>query len=738
MTVTEFLPILTRLGFLLLAALTVADLIRHRDRARLDVALVFVSLSASIILQPLLKFFGLSLPWVSTAGTMALVAQPYLLLRIADYFQPVPLLIRRAALIGLLAVWVPIIFLMPLPTPATLAIVIYFVLMEAYATWIFLRGGITGTGLVRWRLRLASLGSGLLGLVILLAGVLIVLPALNTFVAPQLQVLALGAALAYYLGFAPPRWLRQFWQLLELQSFLRTVARLPAARRVTLTLDLLCPAAAQVTAVGVMAATVFLWDEAGQTLKLRAADRAALGTQSITIHDGLLVRAWHERLPLMGRALAELGADERSLADQLAARALLAVPIVSAVSAERNWGVLAVFLTHSPLFPGDDLDLLALLAEQAASALEVAELERQVQESTATLAEANTLLQTMLDHVPDHIFFKDVHGRFIRNSKSQASMLGLSDPALVVGKTDFDFFSHAQRAFNDEQEVMRSGQPLVDLEEHVVWPDGRETWVSTTKVPLTDQNGQIIGTFGIARDITDRKRTEEALRKANDELEAFSYSVSHDLRAPLRGIDGWSQALLEDYGDQLNEQGKSYIKRVRSETQRMGTLIDDLLQLSRLTRVEMRREQVNLSAIAQSIAAHLQESEPQRQVKFKIQKGLSAKGDAHLLEAALTNLLSNSFKFTGKTLQARIEFGQVEMENQRVFFVRDNGAGFDMAFAKKLFGAFQRMHKASEFPGTGVGLAIVQRIIHRHGGRVWAESAVNEGATFYFTLEEGL
>ena len=735
MTVTEFLSILTRLGFLLLAALALADLIRQRDRARLDVALVFVSLSASIVLQPLLKFFGLSLPWVSTVGAMALVAQPYLLLRIADYFQPIPPGIRRAALAGLLATWVLIAFLAPMPTPATLFIVIYFVLVEGYATWIFLRGGIMGTGLVRWRLRLTSLGSGLLGVIILLAGVIIVLPALNAFVAPQMQVLALFAALAYYLGFAPPRWLRQFWQLLELQRFLRTVARLPAARRVTLTLDLLCPAASQVTGMGVIATVVLLGDEAGQALKLRAADPPALGAQPITIRNGLLVRAWHERLPLIAHTLADLGADERSLADQLGTSALLAVPIVSA---ERDWGVLAVFLAHSPLFPGDDLDLLTLLAEQAASALESDELERQVKESTATLAEANTLLQTMMDHVPDHIYFKDVDGRFIRNSKSHARMLGLSDPALVVGKTDFDFFSHAQQSFENEQEVMRSGQPLVDLEEHVVWSDGRQTWVSTTKVPLTDQNGQIIGTFGIARDITDRKRTEEALRKANDEMESFSYSVSHDLRAPLRGIDGWSQALLEDYGDQLDEQGRAFIKRVRSESQRMGALIDDLLQLSRLTRIEMRHERVNLSAIAQSIAANLQESEPQREIKFKIQKRLSATGDAHLLEAALTNLLSNSFKFTAKTPKAYIEFGQVEIQSQRVFFVRDNGAGFDLAFAKKLFGAFQRMHKASEFPGTGVGLATVQRIIHRHGGSVWAEAAVNAGATFYFTLEKSL
>jgi len=168
----------------------------------------------------------------------------------------------------------------------------------------------------------------------------------------------------------------------------------------------------------------------------------------------------------------------------------------------------------------------------------------------------------------------------------------------------------------------------------------------------------------------------------------------------------------------------------------MGNLIDDLLKLSRLTRAEMHIEKVNLSAIAQSIAAQLQETAPERQVDFVIQSGLFANGDARLLEIALTNLLSNAFKFTNKSLQTRIEFEQTEIDGQLTFFVRDNGTGFDMALAKNLFGAFQRMHRASEFPGTGIGLTIVQRIIYRHGGRVWAKAAVNQGATFYFTLEE--
>ena len=226
----------------------------------------------------------------------------------------------------------------------------------------------------------------------------------------------------------------------------------------------------------------------------------------------------------------------------------------------------------------------------------------------------------------------------------------------------------------------------------------------------------------------------DQLESANRELEAFCYSVSHDLRAPLRGIDGFSQALLEDYAGQLDDKGKEYLQRVRAAVQRMGALIDDLLNLSRITRGDMRREPMDLSQVARSIADELRTTEPNRTAEFVIAPGLQAQGDPRLMRVVLENLLRNAWKFTSKRNGARIEFGRTADNGHSAFFVKDNGAGFDPNYSSRLFGAFQRLHSASEFPGTGVGLATVQRIILRHGGKVWAQGDVDLGATFFFEL----
>jgi len=226
------------------------------------------------------------------------------------------------------------------------------------------------------------------------------------------------------------------------------------------------------------------------------------------------------------------------------------------------------------------------------------------------------------------------------------------------------------------------------------------------------------------------------LKAANLELETFSYSVSHDLRAPLRHINGFSQALEEEYSDRLDEQGKQYVQAVRSATQEMSQLIDDILRLARVTRSEMHTEPVDLSEKAKTILAELQTTDAARTVTIDIEEGLTTNGDRRLLRILLSNLLENAWKFTSKREQPQITFGGQQVDGETQYFVRDNGAGFDMAYVNKLFGAFQRLHRGGEFEGTGIGLATVRRIVTRHGGRVWAEGAVNEGATFYFTLDQ--
>lgn len=285
--------------------------------------------------------------------------------------------------------------------------------------------------------------------------------------------------------------------------------------------------------------------------------------------------------------------------------------------------------------------------------------------------------------------------------------------------------------------------------------DGSFYWVDTTIVPFLNEDGKPRQYVAIRADITERKRAEDALHQlnaelevrviertaaletANKELEAFSYSVSHDLRAPLRAIDGFSQAVIEDYGEGLPEEGRRYLQTIRDGAQRMGRLIDDLLAFSRLSRATLSRREVNVHGLVNLVLDELQPIWDGRQVDLKIGELPPCSGDSALLKQVWMNLLSNALKYTQKREAAVIEIGCERKTGACVYFVRDNGTGFDMRYANKLFGVFQRLHRAEEYEGTGVGLALVQRVIHRHGGRVWADAAVDRGATFYFTVEGG-
>ena len=261
-------------------------------------------------------------------------------------------------------------------------------------------------------------------------------------------------------------------------------------------------------------------------------------------------------------------------------------------------------------------------------------------------------------------------------------------------------------------------------------------------VPVANGDGEVDYILAEGRDITELKEIERELQErslqleaANRELESFSHSVSHDLRAPLRALDGFSLALLDDYSDRLDEEGREHLRRLRSASQRMSQLIDALLNLSRVSRTEMMMEKVSLSALAQSIASDLRDSEPNRKARFVIPSGIDVVGDKRLMRVLLQNLMENAWKFTGRNKELpMIELGEIGSDGGTAYYVKDNGAGFDMAYAANLFMPFQRLHRANEFEGTGIGLATVQRIVQRHGGKVWAESEPGKGATFWFTV----
>ena len=337
-------------------------------------------------------------------------------------------------------------------------------------------------------------------------------------------------------------------------------------------------------------------------------------------------------------------------------------------------------------------------------------------------------------------------GYFKRLNPAWERVLGYTTAELLLRPNMEFMHPDDHSAVRDVRRKLAEGQELTDFEIRYRHRDGTYRWFSWNAISVVDQGL----TFSTGRDITERRRLEEErlemasalarqntrLQELNSELESFSYSVSHDLRAPLRSIDGFSHVLLSSYTDSVDDQGKDYLRRVRAAAQRMGRLIDDILELSRLSRIEMRHSEIDLSQIGKGIASELTKSDPNRQVEFHIEEDVKTQGDERLLAVALDNLLRNSWKYTSKHASASISFGVNRSNGTPIYYVRDDGAGFDMAYADKLFAPFQRLHGMNEFEGTGVGLATVRRIISRHGGRIWTEAAVEQGATFYFTLSE--
>jgi PAS domain S-box-containing protein len=365
-------------------------------------------------------------------------------------------------------------------------------------------------------------------------------------------------------------------------------------------------------------------------------------------------------------------------------------------------------------------------------------LEARVQARTAELERAREELDQFFSMSPDLLCIADKKGQFTRVNPAWEQALGWT--AAELTSVPFLDLVHPDDAESTAREtaMVANGGAASNFENRYRTKDGSYRWLSWKAAGRLDGGPM----YAAARDVTEQKRAARELHHyaaeltaANHELEAFSYSVSHDLRSPLRSIDGFSQALLEDCGDQLGAEGEGHLRRIRAAAQHMGQLIDDLLKLARVTRADLRFQRIDLSAMAEAKLRALAVAEPDRTVEWRVAPGLHTVGDARLLEVAMTNLIENAWKFTGRCEEARIEFGATDGKGRREYFVKDNGAGFEAAYAGKLFGAFQRLHHANEFQGTGIGLATVQRILTRHGGHIRAEGAVGHGATFWFTLQ---
>jgi PAS domain S-box-containing protein len=377
---------------------------------------------------------------------------------------------------------------------------------------------------------------------------------------------------------------------------------------------------------------------------------------------------------------------------------------------------------------------------------------RRAQAALLKATKESDQLWKVIDNTSVVIYMRDSQGRYILVNREYELLFDVRREA-IVGLTDYDLKlfpkETADKFHANDLKALKRGVPI-QVEEVAPHPDGPHTYI-TVKHPITDTDGRPYAVCGISTDITDLKRAEQHVRMlitgletrvrertaeleaTTRELDAFTYSVSHDLRAPLRTIGSFSEILLEEHAAQLDSTGLDYLKRVHTATDRMSDLIDALLSLSHAARTELVRRPVNLGELARDIVADLSVADPERDVEIVIED-LPAAGDPPLLTVVLQNLLSNAWKFTAGRAPARIHVGSTGTDDSRTYFVADNGAGFDTRYAAKLFVPFQRLHSAEEFPGTGIGLAIVARIIARHGGRTWAQSTPGQGATFYFTL----
>jgi PAS domain S-box-containing protein len=724
--------IATRILLLLTAVLTAADWIRQRGRVRLQISLLFATLAAAILVG-LLSDLGVATgrPGSLLAQT-GLLAHPLILLWLVTDLHPVgkrPLVAATAAflvlslILGLSASSAP-----PL---LTVLAVVYFVGVESVAAYLIIRLARNRQGVLRRRMVLVGLGSGLLAAAILTLGVGLLPDARLAWAQEAPTVLATASAACYYLGFVPPRWLRRAWLLAELERFLAVLSRLQPTGEARQMGQALQSAATRV----VGAAGNHVGCHLPETSTL-----AFVGDIELTLEPELIQR-------LMAGAsdhIPDLAQSKISLLDLDPPAGTYSAFLVPLHAGDTFWGALILFPGGRTLFPQDDLALLDLMARQIRLQLGYGALLEQERQLAQALRQQNDLLTRnalYLAQMRDPVWILDNNDVTVEINPAFEALFGYTRDE-AVGMPIDQFFDGPNLAIIHTEFAKRARGESTTYEVEVLTKTGVPLPVIITGSPIIEQ-GRVIGKIGVVKDIRAQKEFEAELRQTanrleavNKELETFSYSVSHDLRSPLRAIDGFSRILIEEHGRDLSAEAQGYLDRIRGNAQRMGEMIGHLLSFSRLGRQAIDEQVVDLNQVVtealEEVRSEWQGTEP----GVRVHPLPVCRGDQQLLRRVFANLISNAAKFSREADEPQIEIGADTKNGSTVYYVRDNGVGFDMAYADKLFGVFQRLHRQEDYEGTGVGLATVQRIIHQHGGRIWPEAEAGRGATFFFTLGE--
>jgi PAS domain S-box-containing protein len=738
MTANELLTELTRIFFVLIAILTLVDFLPHRDKTRRDIFLMSASIAIPVLLPRIVALLGLQTPWVNTIGTVALAAQPYLLIRLVRYFRAVPVVIREGALLGMIGSWAVILVFSPaLPTLATLLIIAYFAIIDGYAIVAFVRGAFSSSGVTRNRLRFAAAGSGFLVLVLLIAGVRTIVPPLTPYVLPITQSGAILCAFAYYLCFAPPRWLTQAWQHAELRHYLLQSSSNQPSTEVLERLQL-----AVTQAMGASMVAVVFWDDDSGHLRLQnTAESARLSDIDWNAAE-TIQRVWRDQRSTAIHKSAGLSSGDTRLMQAANAETLLIIPIATS---ERASGLLLVFLKYNSLFLDDDLHLLTIFAQQTAIFLEnnamleeshrhAEDLEQKVQERTAALQASEAELRALFAAMNDAIAVLDSQGKYLKIAPTNPTPSSKWSDDLL-GKTLNDVFpaGQAESFLASIREALET-QQTTNMEYNLTM-NGSNSWFAATVSPIRDN-----AVLWVAHDITERKQTEEILarftrdlQRSNEELQQFAYVASHDLQEPLRMISSYLQLIENRYADKLDDEGHEFIDYAVKGAARMKDLINDLLAFSR---VETQLKNFALMDVQKAV------DEACNLLKMSIDESGATithdplpqiRADEQLIIQLFQNLIGNAIKYRSER-KPEIHVGAIREGGQWVFSVRDNGIGIDAKYLGRIFVIFQRLHNREKYPGTGIGLAICKKVVQRHGGRIWVESELGKGTTFYFSI----